>query len=101
MEREIVGVVGDVQLKPGFGQRGPLAPMPLAYIPLAQTNDGMLRLMHGWFSTALIVRARDLRHASAPVAPAGGRPRRSAAAVCRGALDGRGAAAGGCAARGC
>ena len=58
MERQIIGVVGDVQLKPGFGQRGPLAPMPLAYIPLAQTNDAMLRLMHGWFSTALIVRAQ-------------------------------------------
>jgi predicted permease len=57
MERQIIGVVGDVQLKPGFGQRGPLAPMPLAYIPLAQTTGPMLRLMHGWFSTAVIVRA--------------------------------------------
>jgi hypothetical protein len=65
MEREIIAVVGDVQLKPGFGQRGPLAPMPLAYIPLAQTNDAMLRLMHGWFSTALIVRAPGSTDAAA------------------------------------
>ena len=66
-DREIIGVVGDVQLKPGFGQRGPLAPMPLAYIPLAQTTDGMLRLMHGWFSTAIIVRARESATSVAPV----------------------------------
>ena len=66
MEREIVAVVGDVQLKPGFGERGPLAPMPLAYIPLAQTSDGMLRLMHGWFSTALIVRAQGSADAVTP-----------------------------------
>ncbi|MDQ3487098.1 MAG: FtsX-like permease family protein [Acidobacteriota bacterium] len=67
MQRQIIGVVGDVQLKPGFGQRGPLAPMPLAYIPLSQTNDAMLRLMHGWFSTALIVRAHGTSDMIEPV----------------------------------
>ena len=56
--REIIGVVGDVQLKPGWGDNGPLAAMPLAYIPLSQASDGMLRLVHGWFTTAFIVRAR-------------------------------------------
>jgi predicted permease len=56
-EREIVGVVGDVQLRPGFGDRGPLAAMPLAYLPLAQANDGFLRLVHGWFATSFLVRA--------------------------------------------
>lgn len=55
-EREIVGVVGDVQLRPGFGDRGPLAAMPLAYLPLAQASDGFLRLVHGWFATAILVR---------------------------------------------
>lgn len=55
-EREIVGVVGNVQVRPGWGDNGPLAVMPLAYIPLAQANDGFLRLVHGWFSTAFIVR---------------------------------------------
>jgi hypothetical protein len=56
-EREIVGVVGDVQVRPGWGDNAPLAAMPLAYIPLAQANDGFLRLVHGWFSPAFIVRA--------------------------------------------
>ena len=60
------GVVGDVQLKPGFGDRGPLAAMPLAYIPLAQTSDGMVRLMHGWFSTAILVRAAGQADAIVP-----------------------------------
>jgi hypothetical protein len=66
MEREIIGVVGDVQLRPGFGDRGPLAPMPLAYIPLAQTNDAMLRLVHGWFSTSFIVRSAGPLETVAP-----------------------------------
>ena len=57
-EREIVGVVGDVQLKPSFGDRGPIAPMPLTYLPLAQTSDGFLRQVHVWFGTSIIVRAR-------------------------------------------
>jgi predicted permease len=57
-DREIIGVVGDVQLRPGFGERGPLAPMPLAYFPLSQAGDGMLRLVHGWFATAFVVRAQ-------------------------------------------
>lgn len=56
-EREIVGVVGDVQVRPGWGDRGPLAAMPVTYIPLAQANDGMLRLVHGWFSPAFVVRS--------------------------------------------
>jgi predicted permease len=55
-EREIIGVVGDVVVRPGFGDRGPLAAMPLAYVPLAQATDGFLRLVHGWFATAVIVR---------------------------------------------
>ena len=55
-ERDIVGVVGDVQVRPGWGDSGPLAAMPLAYIPLSQASDGMLRLVHGWFTTSFIVR---------------------------------------------
>ena len=56
-DREIVGLVGDVQLRPSLGgERGPLAPMPLAYIPLAQVNDGLIRLVHGWFSPSFVVR---------------------------------------------
>ena len=57
-EREIIGVVGDVQVRPGFGDRGPIAPMPLAYVPLSQVNDATLRLVHGWFATSFIVRTQ-------------------------------------------
>jgi ABC-type antimicrobial peptide transport system permease subunit len=31
--------------------------MPLAYVPLAQTSDGFLRLVHGWFRPTFIVRS--------------------------------------------
>jgi predicted permease len=57
-EREIVGVAGNVQVKPGWGDHGPLAPMPLTYIPVAQVSDGFLRLVHGWFSPAFVVRTK-------------------------------------------
>jgi predicted permease len=57
VEREIVGVVGDVQLRPGWGDFGPLAAMPLTYLPLAQAPDGLLRLVHGWFAPAFVVRS--------------------------------------------
>ncbi len=73
MTREIVGVVGDVQVKPGWGDNGPLAAMPIAYIPVTQVSDGMLRLVHGWFTPTFVVRA-------------GGTPQ-STARIVRGALD--------------
>jgi predicted permease len=57
-EREIIGIVGNVQVRPGWGDHGPLAAMPLAYIPLSQASDPMLRLVHGWFQTSFIVRTR-------------------------------------------
>ncbi len=55
-DREIVGIVGDVQVRPGWGELGPLAPMPVTYLPVAQLNDAFLRVVHGWFSPAFIVR---------------------------------------------
>jgi predicted permease len=62
-ERQIIAVVGNVQVRPGWGDNGPLAAMPLAYIPLSQANDGMLRLVHGWFTTSFIVRATNRSNA--------------------------------------
>jgi predicted lysophospholipase L1 biosynthesis ABC-type transport system permease subunit len=53
---EIIGIVGNVQQQPGWGDFGPLAPMPLTYIPAAQTSDGFLRVVHTWFSPSWIVR---------------------------------------------
>jgi predicted permease len=64
-ERDIIGVVGDVQVRPGWGDNGPIAAMPLAYIPLAQANDGFLRLVHGWFSPAFIIRTQGAADAVA------------------------------------
>ena len=55
-DREIVAVVGDVQVRPGWGDFGPLAPMPLTYLPVTQMNDVILRVVHGWFSPSFVVR---------------------------------------------
>ncbi len=55
---EIVGVVGDVQQKSGWGENfGPLAPMPDIYIPAAQVPDKFIQLVHTFFSPSWIVRA--------------------------------------------
>ena len=56
-QREIVGQVGDVQVRPGWGNNGPIAAMPLAYVPVTQVTDAFLRLVHGWFSPTFIVRS--------------------------------------------
>jgi predicted permease len=64
-DRHIIGVVGNVQVRPGWGDRGPLAAMPLAYVPLSQVNDATLRLVHGWFSPAFVVRAGGEARAAA------------------------------------
>jgi predicted permease len=55
--REVVGIVGDVQLKPSFGRRGPMAPMPMTFLPIGQVSDGFLRLVHGWFQPTFVVRS--------------------------------------------
>jgi hypothetical protein len=55
--REIVGVVGDVQQKSGWGDGRPLAAMPDIYIPAAQTDDKSFQGVHVWFSPGWIVRS--------------------------------------------
>ena len=57
IEREIVGLVGDVQVQPGWGNFGPLAAMPLVYIPSTQVPGPFLQLVHGWFSPTFLVRS--------------------------------------------
>ena len=55
--REIVGVVGDIQQKSGWGEDfGPVAPMPDIYIPATQVDDKFMQLVHTWFSPSWIVR---------------------------------------------
>jgi predicted permease len=61
VEREIVGVVGDVRVtSSGFfltGMvKGPITSGPLIYLPAAQTSDGFLGV-HMWFSPMWSVRA--------------------------------------------
>jgi hypothetical protein len=54
---EVVGVVRDVQQQPRWGTAAPLSErLPTAYLPLAQTGDSFLRLVHTWFSPSFVVR---------------------------------------------
>jgi len=55
--REIVGVVGDVQEKAGWGDFGPLGKIPAVFVPVAQVSGKALQLWHTWFSPSWIVRA--------------------------------------------
>jgi predicted permease len=55
--REIVGIVGNVQRKrSGWGDYGPLAPIPTVYVPATQVSDSSLQLTHTWFSPSWVVR---------------------------------------------
>ena len=54
--RQVVGVVGNVQQRAGFNGFGPLDALPSVYMPFSQFGEGNLRTIHGWFSTAWIVR---------------------------------------------
>jgi predicted permease len=54
--REIVGTVGDVQQQSGWGDNGPVAPMPVVYVPITQTSEPFLRVVHTWFSPSWVAR---------------------------------------------
>jgi len=54
--REIVGVVGDIQQKSGWGDGAPTAAMPDIYIPATQVDDKFIPLVHTFFSPNWIVR---------------------------------------------
>jgi putative ABC transport system permease protein len=64
-EREIVGVAADVQVRPGWGENGPLARMPVVYLPVVQVSDAFVRLVHGWFAPTFIVRSTMTRERAA------------------------------------
>jgi hypothetical protein len=62
VDREIVGVVGDaMQRSAGFFvagmQDGPITSTPTIYLPIGQTNDGMLRTVHTWFRPVWVARS--------------------------------------------
>src|SRR5581483_716935 len=63
--RTIVGIVGDIQQKAGWGEWGPMAPMPAAYIPAAQTSDAFLKMTHTWFAPSWFVRTAGSPQAAA------------------------------------
>jgi len=77
VSRTIVGIVGDIQQKAGWGNFGPVAPVPASYIPVAQTNAAYLRMVHTWFSPSWFVRLRapqpgiaaEMQRAVEPVDP--------------------------------
>jgi hypothetical protein len=54
--RTIVGVVGDIQQKAGWGSFGPVAAVPASYIPAAQTSAAFLKMVHTWFAPSWFVR---------------------------------------------
>jgi len=57
-EREIVGIIGDTQQgAAGWGNFGPISPLPCIYFPAAQTSAGFLTLVHTWFQPSWAVRA--------------------------------------------
>ncbi|HEX5473079.1 MAG TPA: ABC transporter permease [Vicinamibacterales bacterium] len=76
--REIVGVVGNTQQgSAGWGDFGPISPLPTIYIPAAQTTPAFLTLVHTWFEPSWAVRSTlpeatlvpELRRAIASVDP--------------------------------
>jgi predicted permease len=60
--REVVGVAGNVPQRGGFQNFGPIDALPGFYVPFSQfvpfsqPSGSGLRTIHGWFSTAWIVR---------------------------------------------
>ncbi len=54
---EIVGVVGDVEQHSGLGGiAGPISVDPTVYLPMAQSSNGFLYVVHRWFSPKWVVR---------------------------------------------
>ena len=55
---EIVGVVGDVQQHSGlYSNHGPISMEPTLYLPVSQTPDKYLQVIHTWFSPKWVIRA--------------------------------------------
>src|SRR5919201_894844 len=54
--RMIFGIAGYVQQKVSFGNFGPIAPTPAAYVPTAQLSSGFYTQVHTWFTPSWIVR---------------------------------------------
>lgn len=57
LDRRVVGVSSNVRQRGGFNGFGPLDALPAVYMPFSQFPPNGLRVIHGWFSPAWIVRA--------------------------------------------
>jgi predicted permease len=55
---QIVGVVGSIQQLSTFGNLGPVAALPAAYVPATQWGDDIFVLAHTWFQPSWIVRTK-------------------------------------------
>ena len=65
----VVGVVTSTQQRPGWGNAGPLAPMPMIYTPSAQFPEKAVQVIHTWFSPSWVVRStRDRASLAAALA---------------------------------
>jgi predicted permease len=58
-QRQVVGVVGDVQQVALWGDFGPIGAVPTVYLPVWQFGDRGLGLVHTWFSPRWIVLAQS------------------------------------------
>jgi predicted permease len=64
---EIVGVVANVHQRGGFQNYSPIDALPGYYMPFSQFGRGSLRTIHGWFSTAWIVRQSHANAVTEPI----------------------------------
>lgn len=56
----IVGVVSDVQVKPGLDDTGPISTERSLYVPATQVGADFLSLVHVWFQPSWMIRSTHL-----------------------------------------
>lgn len=52
----IVGIVGDVEKRPGIQPEAPMSTEPVVYLPASQTPQALVNLAHIWFQPSWVVR---------------------------------------------
>jgi predicted permease len=60
VKRRIVGVINDVQQKPGLDAASPISTERTLYIPATQVPGDFLSLVHVWFQPSWIIRSTHL-----------------------------------------
>jgi predicted permease len=60
VKRRIVGVINDVQQKPGLDATSPISTERTLYIPATQVPGDFLSLVHVWFQPSWIIRSTHL-----------------------------------------